>query len=293
MKNAPTQHRVEFFFYRLVAGLLKLLPHSAARRLGSGLGGLFFRVSGRRRRIAVGNLAAAFPEWSASRCRQVALASSKQLGANFCDTLSASRFSLSQLCKRVRLEGWEHIEEAAGREAGYMITTPHFGHWEIAAWVVGAYFPPLSIVGRPLDNPHLDRVLTELRTRFGNHLIPKHGAARGMLKALKRGEGVGLLIDQRVQRHEGIEVPFFNRPASTSPVLARLSMRSDAWVVPLYCYPEPKGRYRLVFHPPIQAKGAGDEAVAALTRRYLEDAEVAITERPELWLWAHDRWKEQ
>ncbi len=297
MKNAPVQHRVELFFFHLVYALLRLLPHSVARRFGSLLGGLFFRLGRRRRRVAVNNLAGAFPHWSSAQHRRVARDSSRHLGANFCDSLSARRFDLRQLCKRVRLEGFEHLAEAAGGEGGYLITTPHFGHWEICAWIIGAYYPPFSVVGRPLDNPHLDRVLTELRTRFGNHLIPKRGAVRGMLKALKAGGGVGLLIDQRVQKHEGIMVPFFGRPASTSPMLARMSMKSGAAVVPAYCYPEPKGCYRVVFKPAIEAKKpdhaeSREEAAAALTRRYLESAEEAIGEDPHLWLWAHDRWKE-
>jgi KDO2-lipid IV(A) lauroyltransferase len=291
MKDAPARHRVEYWLFRLVDALLRTLPHAATRWLGARLGGLFYVVGRRRRRVAEKNLAAAFPAWPAARRLAVARASSRHLGANFFDTLSARRFDLRQLCGRVQLEGWEHVEAAAGGGSAFLITTPHFGHWEIAAWIVGAYFPPLSIVGRPLDNPHLDRVLTQLRTRLGNRLIPKHGAARGMLRALRAGEGVGLLIDQRVQRHEGIEIPFFGRPASTTPVLARLSIKTGAPVVPLYCYPEPKGRYRLVFHPAIEPAGEGDAAVEALTRRYLADAETAITERPELWLWAHDRWK--
>ncbi len=297
MKNAPVQHRVELVLFRLVCGFLRLLPHVAARRFGRMLGGLFFRLGRRRRRVAIDNLAGAFPDWPASQHRQVALDSSRHLGANFCDILSARRFNLRQLCKRVRLEGFEHLAEAARRETGYLITTPHFGHWEICAWIIGAYCPPFSVVGRPLDNPHLDHVLTQIRTRFGNPLIPKRGAVRGMLKALKAGGGVGLLIDQRVQKREGILVPFFGRPASTSPMLAKMSIKCGAPVVAAYCYPEPKGRYRVVFKPAIEADSVDpstqrDEAVRQLTRRYLASAEEAIGERPHLWLWAHNRWKE-
>ncbi len=297
MKNAPIQHRVELSIFLLVSGLLRLLPHSAARRFGHLLGDFFFRLGRRRRRIAIQNLADAFPQWPSAQHRRVARDSSRQLGASFCDALSARRFSLRQLCARVRLEGFEHLTEAASRDTGYLVTTPHFGHWEISAWIIGGYCPPFNIVGRPLDNPHLDRLLTQMRTRFGSAMIPKRGAVRGMLKALKAGQGVGLLIDQRMQKHEGIMVPFFGRPASTSPMLARMSIKSGAAVIPFYCYPEPKGRYRMVFKPAIEPGESGekvgkDKKAEALTRLYLENAEEAISEHPHLWLWAHNRWKE-
>jgi KDO2-lipid IV(A) lauroyltransferase len=107
---------------------------------------------------------------------------------------------------------------------------------------------------------------------------------------------VGILIDQRVQAKEGIEVPFFGRPALTTPVLARLSLRTGAPVLPVALFPEPRGKYRFVAHPPIvppdDVRGAeGDETVAELTRQYLAVAEQDIRRHPEQWLWMHRRWE--
>ena len=107
---------------------------------------------------------------------------------------------------------------------------------------------------------------------------------------------VACTLDQRVQPQEGIEVPFFGRPALTSPVLARLSLRTGAPVLPVALYPEPRGRYRFVAHPPIFAPAPsntakGDEAALELTRRYLEVAEQDIRRHPEQWLWMHRRWE--
>jgi KDO2-lipid IV(A) lauroyltransferase len=134
-----------------------------------------------------------------------------------------------------------------------------------------------------------------MRERFGNTVIPKHGAARRMLEVMRDRGRLGILIDQRVQEREGIAVPFFGRPALTSPILARLSMRTGAPVVPLTVYPEPGGRYRVVVREPVfpPAGKGDDEAVQALTRRYLEIAEADIREHPALWLWMHRRWDER
>jgi KDO2-lipid IV(A) lauroyltransferase len=136
-----------------------------------------------------------------------------------------------------------------------------------------------------------------------------------MLQVGRAGGRVGILPDQRVQEREGILVPFFGHPALTTPVLARLSLRDGCPVVPVFAYPQPGGRYRLVIRPPILPEeagateadspgvghagasgeigtGEGDTAtaVAALTRRYLEVIEREIRDHPAMWLWMHRRW---
>jgi KDO2-lipid IV(A) lauroyltransferase len=110
-----------------------------------------------------------------------------------------------------------------------------------------------------------------------------------MFRLLERGGRLGLLIDQRVRAAEAIEVPFFGRPALTSPIVARLSRRTGAPVVPVFGEELPGGRYRVEALPPIAPLPGEDDV--ALTRRYLATLEERVRARPELWLWLHDRWK--
>ena len=110
------------------------------------------------------------------------------------------------------------------------------------------------------------------------------------------GSRLGILIDQRVRRDDGILVPFFGRDAVTTPVLARLSMRTGAPVVPIFGFMEAGGRWRIAFREPIgpESESGADEArAAALTARYLAVVEHEIRQRPAEWLWLHDRWKAQ
>lgn len=291
MTGEALRHRLEVGLYRLAMGVIRAFPHPAARPFGRRLGDLAWALAGRRRRIAVANLEGAFPERGGRECRRLARESFRHLGAAVCDALSASRFDLVELCRRLTYEGFEHLQVARSR-GGCFGLTAHLGCWEIAAHVTGAYFPPLQVVGRPLDNPWLDRDLQALRARFGNALIPKRGAARRILRAIGAGEMVGMLIDQRVRPPEGVRVPFFGRPAVTTPLLAQLSLRTGAPVVPIFCFPEPRGRYHYLVRPAIEPPAnGGEEAVAALTRRYLGVMEEEIRRRPEQWMWMHDRWK--
>lgn len=292
MKDRPVVHRVEYGFYLAVKGFLRALPHAGARAFGRGLGSLAHALDRRHRGVALRNMALALPEIGAAERRRLVRDCFRHFGAALCDAISSTRFAPTELCHRMSLRGWENLDEAERRGKGIFILSAHLGLWELVPPLIGLTRGRMDIVVRPADNPWLDRELRALRERFGNAVIPKRGAARRMLEVLRGGGRVGILIDQRVQEREGIAVPFFGRPALTSSVLARLSLRTGAAVVPIAAYPEPGGRYRIVVRPAILPPEGekGDEAVAALTRRYLETAEEDIRAHPEMWLWMHRRW---
>ena len=286
------RHRLEFSFYLLLKGFLRALPHRTARAFGRGLGGFVHAIDRRHREIALRNMALALPETPEGERRRLVGECFRHFGAALCDAISSSRFDARDFCHLFTLEGWEHIAEAEDQGKGLFLLTAHLGFWELSPPLIALTRGPMSIVVRPADNPFLDRELRGLRERFGTAVIPKRGAARGMLETMRQHGRLGILIDQRVQEKEGIAVPFFGRPALTSPILARLSLRTGAPVVPLTVYPEPGGRYRVVVRPAIlpPADAKGDEAALALTRRYLEVAEEDIRAHPEMWLWMHRRW---
>lgn len=291
MKNRPVRHRIEYGLYLLLKGVLRALPHESARNVGRAVGSLGHALDKRHRNVALRNLELAMPEIPPDERRRLVRDCFRHFGAALCDAVSSTRFDTRDLCERFTLEGWENVEAADGMGKGFFVLSPHLGFWELVPPLIGTFHRRMNIVMRPADNPYLDRELRELRERFGNGTLPKRGAARRMLETLRDAGIVGILIDQRVQAKEGIEVPFFGRPALTTPVLARLSLRTGAPVLPVALFPEPQGRYRFVAHPPILPQGDGEAAVTELTRQYLAVAEQDIRRHPEQWLWMHRRWE--
>lgn len=291
MKNAPFRHAVEFGAFTLFQALVRALPHAASRALGGVLGSLAGRLDRRRRRTADANLAAALPGLPENRRVKIRHACFRHFGASFCDALSSLRFDGPALGARLELVGWENFARAAelGQGKGTIVLGSHFGNWEVVPAAIALTVGPMSSVGRRADNPHFDRVIQRLRTRYGNLALDKRGAVREMFRLLERGGRLGLLIDQRVRAAEGIEVQFFGRPAWTSPIVARLSRRTGAVVVPVFGEELAGGRYRVEALPPIVPEAGEDDV--ALTRRYLAILEARVREQPELWLWLHDRWK--
>lgn len=290
MKNAPVRHAVEYGLFQLLRGLVRLLPHAASRALGRAFGRAAHLLLPARRRTALKNLELALPELDAARRAEITRGAFATMASHATEMISWERFDATQLCRRVTLEGWEHITEAQTDSDSLFLMTAHFGPFEIVGSTTSLYLSPASALVRPLDNPRLEQTLTRLRTRFGMTLIHKHGAARHLVRSLGSGGRLLVLIDQRVRRREAIEVPFFGRLAQAPSLIARLAVKHATPVVPIFAYPEPRGRYRIVARPALAAP-TGDDAVAELTAQCTAAVEREIRRQPELWLWMHDRWR--
>jgi KDO2-lipid IV(A) lauroyltransferase len=100
---------------------------------------------------------------------------------------------------------------------------------------------------------------------------------------------VGILLDQNATRAEGVFVPFFGAPASTSKGLALLALRTGAPVVPIFLRREPGGRHCVDVGPALPPPP--DHQIATYTAAFNRVLEAAIRRAPEQWLWMHDRWR--
>ncbi len=151
----------------------------------------------------------------------------------------------------------------------------------------------VAVIARPLDNPLLDQRLVALRRSTGNTVIYKQKALAQVMKTIRSGGVVAILIDQNVLAKDGVFVEFFGRPAATTTVAAALALKTGCAIVPVRCALLPNGRYRMVYGPPVVWEGSGrrDEDVVALTQHLTSIIEGWVREHPEQWLWLHRRWK--
>lgn len=278
---------------RSAMAALSVLPGSSRSALARAAARLYFRIGRSRRRIALDNLSRAFPEWSDAERLAIARRCAENFGGVFFDFLAATKLSREDLRAAVELEGERHYLSAAARGKGVFLLSAHFGNWEIGALAAGLLGGPIASVVRPLDNPRLERELASLRGKFGNRTIGKKQAAREILREMRRGGTVAILIDQNVLAREAVFVPFFGRLAATSPALGLLQKKTDAAVVPVFCRPRGGGRYALRFEPPIVISDLPEplRSVEALTALYTKVTEDAVRAEPALWLWMHNRWR--
>ncbi len=215
-----------------LASLFGRRDWATAQRWGARLGAAAWRLSRRDRRRAIDHIGIAFPELATAEREALARRSFLHLGTTLGEALYLMRHDAAELARRVRVEGWDNVAKA--RAAGpVLIVTGHCGNWEMLAATINGHGLRMSVVARQLDEPELDSLLVGLRARFGTPTIARGtpGAARALLRALREGGALGMLIDQDT-KVEGVWVPFLGRPAFTPVGAAELARRFRCAVIP-------------------------------------------------------------
>lgn len=270
--------------------LLAHLPSAVGLAAGRRLGDLLWWALPRRRAVALDNLQRVFGgERPPAEIRRLGRRSFQHVGMNLIEACCYFLRPTHVMVSRVRVEGLQHFQAAAAHGRGVFILTAHFGNWELLAAAHGLTGVPLSIVTRPLDHPLLEDLASRFRRRSGAELIVKRQAVREVLSALRRQRMVGILLDQNATRAEGVFVPFFGSPASTSKGLALLALRTGAPVVPIFLRREPDGRHCMDVSAALPPPADGE--ITTYTSMFNRAIEAAIRRAPEQWLWMHDRWR--
>jgi KDO2-lipid IV(A) lauroyltransferase len=199
----------------------------------------------------------------------------------------------------VRWDGAELIESALGSGRGLLILTPHLGCFEVCAQAYAERWggrQPVTVLYRPARKPALRELEETARARPDLHTAPATlSGVRQMLRALRRGETVGLLPDQVPPQGLGVWAPFYGKPAYTMTLAARLVQQSGAALVLMWGERLPHGQ-GWTLHvrpaPPLPAKTGDDEAWQLACATVVNQAmERLIAERPEQYLWGYHRYK--
>ena len=292
--------RVRYWFevraLQAVARLVQWLPRSTVSALGRGLGWIGYYQLAEQRHIALANLEVAFGDTKSRREKsQLARASLQSAAATLACLLWSPRLT------RQNLEQWADVEAANlaqvqkifARGKGIIFLTMHYGDWELLGMATGFYGIPMVVVQENRRNKRLVEFFARLRACSGHQIISQRFAVVRLLKALRRGENIALLIDLNATRKSGgVWVNFFGLPVFNNSAAAGLALRTGAPIVCGIAHPQASGRVRLVYSPEINYASTGDydADLRALSQKCLEVLEHVIRQQPAYWLWAYKRW---
>jgi KDO2-lipid IV(A) lauroyltransferase len=293
-KRGGVQTNLEYATARLLLAGLGLLPRQLAVGIGRMLGRTTYRMSRTLRRTGERNLELAFPALSRPERVRILRGCFISLGRQLGEFSHFAKLNTDNLRSLVECEGLENLDAARASGRGAILFTAHLGAWELSSVALSVLGYPVSFLVRRLDNPKIERLLEQARTRFGNRTMDKRSAMRPMLRTLKAGGTLGLLVDVNMLAHEGIFVDFFGTPASTTFDLAKLALRIKAPVMPVFA-PWEERRQRFVLHigAPLNIEYTGDEDqdVLRFTSLFTRVIEDYIRLYPDQWLWIHKRWR--
>ena len=292
-KRSAFRHRVEYLAATGLLRFLGCLPHPITRGICAALAAVIYWVWPRLRRVGLFNLRMAFPEWDDRRRRRVLSGLFRGFGRMLADFSHFPRLTRENVEKLIIYDGFENFARAREQGKGVLFLTAHFGNWELSSFAHGLYGYPLNFLVRELDNPLLDAFINRYRCLSGGHAIEKRESAREILRALQRGEAVGILADQNMLSSEGVFVEFFGRPACTTSAPARLARKLGVPIVlGLVIWDEKLKKYRLRFDSVEWIKcDDPEEEILANTANFTRRLEDYVRRYPDQWLWVHRRWK--
>jgi Kdo2-lipid IVA lauroyltransferase/acyltransferase len=279
---------------RAVLALVQWLPLRWAQQLGRALGTAAFHLAGGERRKALASLQLAYPEMEPAQRLDLARRTFQHLGTVALEVAVAprlgDRFAALVDCSGDALAAFRRGLE---RGRGVVVVGAHLGNWELQAWAVARAGIPLQAVGKENVDPRLTRLMDRFRARGGVRNIwrGQPGAAVALLKALRRGEALAMLIDQDTNV-QNVFVPFFGHPAATPRAAADLVLRTGAAACVCLVHKRPDGTYRATSEDvPVASTGDPERDAVELTARFTARIEAAIRAHPEQWVWMHQRWK--
>lgn len=194
-----------------------------------------------------------------------------------------------------RIEGEACVEQGYAAGRGILYLTPHQGCFELSAQAAARRWSaergPITVLYRPARQAWLAKVMETARNRPGMLAVPTTLAGvRQMIKALRRGEAVGLLPDQVPPEGQGVWAPFFGRDAYTMTLAVRLAQQTGAAVVLARCERLPWGRGYVTHFEPLAAPLSADMDQAV--RQINQAMEHLIRQCPEQYLWGYARYKQ-
>jgi KDO2-lipid IV(A) lauroyltransferase len=282
--------------YRLIRTMVLLMsyiPWPLAQFKGKGLGTVAYLIPMSRKAVALENIRLSFPRMTERDAKRLLRKVYRHFGQMLFEISHVFRMRPHNVDKYVLFEGQEHLINAMSKKKGVFILTGHFGNWELMCAAVAIRFSNTAVVARPADFAPMDRVINELRSRFGTEIIPKQKGMRRILSLVREKKIVGILLDQNVDWYEGAFVPFLGRWACANKGLALLALRTGTPVVPVFAVRQRNGRYRIIFERELELVRTGDKTtdVEENTALFTAIIESYVRRYPDHWFWFHKRWK--
>ncbi|MBX2970889.1 MAG: lysophospholipid acyltransferase family protein [Cyclobacteriaceae bacterium] len=287
--------------YPLILGLVRfmifisrLFPRKTWLALCGFLGGMAFHVASRSRKLATKHLKMAYgKEKSEAEIKAIAKQVFVMMGKNAGDIIRAFKVHTLEDFNKIRVvHGVEIAERAFAKGKGVIFLTAHFGAFEfVATELAFRGYKPL-IIGTPMKDERLTNLLWEQRNKLGASAIERGKETVRLIKSLKSGGTIAILIDQDT-RVKSVFVDFFGMPCATPIGATLLALRTGAAIVPIFYHLREDGMQEANFYPEVELTITGDEEtdMRVNTQRLSDVIEAEIRKHPAQWLWLHERWK--
>ncbi len=273
---------------------LRLLPKPIRRSIGRALGRVLYQLSPRRRVIAEGNLAAAYPNLSLAERQAMILKSFHHHGHFAVEAIEAISWTLNDFKTKIEMRNLEVFQRVRDNGKGGVLLGSHLGNWELGILAMAAQGIPFDVVAKGFRVKAMQNFMTWFRTRTGARVFSETVPPTEFWKAFSQGRVVCFVLDQFMGPPIGIPVKFFGQSAGTAAGLALITERNEVPVIPVRSFRDEKGNLGLEFSEPLTFENLPEkrsDRIYHRTQAYNDAIEKNIRVDPSQWTWIHRRWK--
>jgi len=276
---------------RLLAFLIPRLSRSAAVKFAQIAGALAARFDFQGRRVALGNLQAAFGDrFSPGERARITRQSYQQFAGTMIDLFWNPRINAQNWRDFIEFQGWDEFARTVGPSGPCIIAACHYGNFEWFSLAAAYQGLVATIVSQEFKNPLLDPIFNQLREQSGHQFVQREGAIVKLYKTLRRGGTAAILVDLTLHpRQPSVAIDVLGMKMSVTFAHVWLHRRTGRPIVPVHQEPLPGGRCRVVFHPRLEIPSdASDQEIAQLC---WDQFEPVVRQNPSPWLWMYKYWR--
>ena len=279
---------IEFILIKILFIIFKLIGYKFSSNLGFLIGMIFGPLFKSKKQI-IKNLEKANIQ-KKQNPKKIASNVLGNYGRIFAEYVHLEGFRNDKLKKYISIEGIEHLNDLKKLKKKAIFISGHFNNFELMAMQIEKVGIELAAIYRPLNNVFLNKTMEKIRIEniCKNQIKKGRAGSREIIKNVKSGKSIAIMIDQRVR--EGEKVNFFNHLATTTTIPAQLIKKYDCELIPVYIERIKNNYFKMFVSEPI--KISKKKSIMEITK-YLNDLlERMILRNVDQWIWTHNRWKD-
>ena len=283
---------IKYFFQFIIIIAFFLIFKISGIKFASFFSGKVFQTIGplfRSKKLIYSNIKKAFPNINENDLKKIYTSMWNNYGRVFAEYMFIKKFRQGRLSNNIVIEGGEVLESIKRNKQRVVFISGHFSNFELMAMQIEKMGIKVAAIYRPLNNVFLNQIMEKIRKNYICKFQIKKGigGTKELVKLIKEGFSTALMIDQRVS--EGMQSNFFEEKAFTTTIPAQLVKKYKIPIVPIFIERFDAIKFKLTVDKPINFEE--NKSVEEITNELNKLLENMIRQKPNHWIWSHNRWK--
>ena len=276
--------KIQYYLVIFFAKVLMLLPKKLRRGVFKTLAYLTYLLYKKNKRVIEQNLKYVYKDISDEKIKKIQLSCYKKLFLTILSIIENEHFPKEEIRSMVTFENKEYLDNM---KKPFIFITAHLGNLDTLGVILGEFFGKTVHVQQKVKNPLLYDYMSRQREKYGITFIEKHGAVKHLVKAIKKGEVISLVIDQNIKKSLATPVKFLGKDTYQLITSSQLSYKFNIPILPIFIVGE-DDNYKVILKKPIYPEGKSIEELNQIQADIMSEV---INKYPEEWFWCHKRFK--